>query len=454
MTDTDYDLAIIGGGVTGTALLYLLSRYTTLKKIVLIEKYNNVATVNSARTHNSQTLHFGDIETNYTLEKSRKVAKAANMVKLYLESEKNPKLFSKYNKMVLAIGSEQSFELRKRYEEFHELFPNLKIINKKSIGELEPMVVKGRPEQQELLALSTDEGYTVDFENLSHSFLENARKHNPYLQTLFKSKMRSLKWSSDHYSIGIGDIGIGIGIGIGKISKTITARVVVVCTGGNALMMAQKLGYGRHLSLLSVAGSFYWAQNVLNGKVYTLQNRKLPFAAIHGDPEVHNKTQIRFGPTAKAIPFLERYNWSSFFDYVKSCGLNFSSLRALFEILSDKVIFIYILRNTLYDLPFIGKRLFIREARKIIPTLKLEQLNFAKGMGGTRPQIVNTLTRKLELGEAKIVGQNIIFNITPSPGASSCLNNAYVDTLKIMEFFKDEFACDKDAIKKDLIDRN
>ena len=32
------------------------------------------------------------------------------------------------------------------------------------------------------------------------------------------------------------------------------------------------------------------------------------------------------------------------------------------------------------------------------------------------------------MGEAKLSGEKIIFNITPSPGASTCLGNAYADT--------------------------
>ena len=117
----------------------------------------------------------------------------------------------------------------------------------------------------------------------------------------------------------------------------------------------------------------------------------------------------------------------------------------------DKVLLSYIFINFLYDLPFIGRRLFIREIRKIIPSMKLKELKFARGIGGTRPQIVNNTTRKLEMGEAKLTGDNIIFNITPSPGASTCLGNAYTDTSKIMEYFGDKFKFDKEAFEKDLM---
>ncbi len=137
-SSSKFDLIIVGGGVSGTALLYSLSKYSNLKNICLIEKYKNFGLVNSAAGMNSQTLHFGDIETNYSLEKAKSVKKYADMVKIYLEKEKQlnteKKIFSKYSKMVLAVGRKQVEKLDKRFDIFGELFPNLRKIDKEEIG--------------------------------------------------------------------------------------------------------------------------------------------------------------------------------------------------------------------------------------------------------------------------------------------------------------------------------
>jgi malate dehydrogenase (quinone) len=106
----------------------------------------------------------------------------------------------------------------------------------------------------------------------------------------------------------------------------------------------------------------------------------------------------------------------------------------------------------IFDIPLVGKRLFLKEARKIVPSLQLSELQFAKGYGGIRPQIVNTKTKRLEMGEAKIVGENILFNITPSPGASTCLQNAEYDTEKIVSFLGSQYKFDKQQFWKDLGD--
>ncbi len=61
MTEQVHDVAIIGGWVCGTALMYLLTEYTDIQQIALVEKYADVATVNSHGRNNCQTLHWGDI---------------------------------------------------------------------------------------------------------------------------------------------------------------------------------------------------------------------------------------------------------------------------------------------------------------------------------------------------------------------------------------------------------
>jgi malate dehydrogenase (quinone) len=199
-----------------------------------------------------------------------------------------------------------------------------------------------------------------------------------------------------------------------------------------------------------VAGSFYFAPQFLNGKVYTVQQEKLPFAAIHGDPEVHDQAIARFGPTAKVIPMLERHHYGSVMEYFQTAGLSVKAVLSFAKILSDPIIFKYIALNFLYDFPLIGKILFIDEVKKIIPSIKLSDLTYAQGYGGVRPQVVNLNTQALEMGEAKIIGDQILFNITPSPGASTCLQNALEDTTRIVDFLGSDYQFKRQQFLDDL----
>ena len=441
---TIYDVVVIGGGVCGTALLYSLSHYTNVKKVALIEKNDAVALVNSKHTSNSQTLHFGDIETNYTLEKAEKVNRGASMVKRYLlDNDGEQCVYTKYHKMVLAVGEAQADKLRERYEAFKGLFPDLRLIKREEIAALEPNVLKGREDDEETLALFTPEGYAVDYQKLSQSFVDNvARGEDRSIELMMGTKVLSIEPVADE---------------AGKESfvvvtdrQTIETRTVAVTSGAHSLLFAKALGYGQEYALLSVAGSFYFAPRLLNGKVYTVQMAKLPFAAIHGDPEVHDASQTRFGPTAKVMPLLERHRYGTMWEYFRTAGLSGDAFRSFFSILSDWTILTYIVMNFIYDIPLVGKGLFIRKVRQIVPSVRLRDLSFAKGYGGIRPQVVNLKTRQLEMGEAKILGRNVLFNITPSPGASTCLQTAADSCRDLVRFLGEGYRFEEERMFGDL----
>jgi malate dehydrogenase (quinone) len=66
--------------------------------------------------------------------------------------------------------------------------------------------------------------------------------------------------------------------------------------------------------------------------------------------------------------------------------------------------------------------------------MRLEDLSFAEGYGGVRPQLIDKTNRKLMLGEASIAARpGLVFNVTPSPGGTCCLGNAARDLESIVE---------------------
>jgi malate dehydrogenase (quinone) len=209
---------------------------------------------------------------------------------------------------------------------------------------------------------------------------------------------------------------------------------VVVSAGGHSLLYAQRMGYGLEYSCLPIAGSFYYTPQVLQGKVYTVQNPKLPFAAIHGDPDIVQQGATRFGPTALALPLLERHNLRTLPEYLEVLRPDMDVAKVFFDLMKEGEIRRYMMKNTLFEVPLIRRHLFLRDAQKIVPTLRLQDLTFAKGIGGVRPVLIDKPNRRLHLGEARIApGNGLIFNMTPSPGATSCLGNAENDLALIAE---------------------
>ena len=438
----EYDLIIVGAGVTGSALLYMAAKYTNLKRIAIIEKYDTPARVNSLPTHNSQTLHCGDIETNYTLAKALEVKRAATMVRNYAVAHKdNYPIIFKYPKMVIGVGHEECDILERRYEYFKKHYPDLQLLDEKQIAEIEPNVIKGRMDKVVALA-STDEYTAVNFEELARSFIleayETAEDGEREVDFFFNEHVREIQEIYNKYVV-----------------KTDTqyyqTKALVVCGGGHSLQMAHQLGYGLEYSILPIAGSYYFTPKILNGKVYTVQNEALPFAAVHGDPDLSHPHNTRFGPTALVLPMLERYNLETIPDFFQIAGCDGSLFKLLWNLFKDKEIRNYMFKNLLFEIPGIRRMLFLRDARKIVPSIRYRDLKFARNIGGIRPQLVDRKEGKMLMGEAKIVtGEGCIFNVTPSPGGTSCLENAETDLRIIAKHLGADI--DEDRLQKELFD--
>ena len=147
---------------------------------------------------------------------------------------------------------------------------------------------------------------------------------------------------------------------------------------------------------------FYFTPAILNGKVYTVQNDKLPFAAIHGDPDITTPGKTRFGPTALPLPLLERHNLSTILDYLEILKFDQTVATVLWDLFKVRDIRNYIFKNMAFEMPLVNRRLFLKDARKIVPSLQLNDLKFAEGIGGVRPQLIDRNQRKLILGQAEI----------------------------------------------------
>ena len=439
-----YDVVIIGAGASGSALAYTISKYTNIKRVAILEKYDKPGQVNSRTSNNSQTLHVGDIETNYTVEKVKQVYPAAMMVVHYGEmltpSERNKFLFPT-SKMVLAVGKDEVATLEKRFDDLRPIFPNLKKLHRDEIAQVEPAVVLGRDEKIPILALHTTSGYAVDFETLSQSLITNSKINNPDIDVLFShevSKISKLK-NNQGYHLEL------------KNGASIETRILVVNADSYSLFLAHQVDYGKEFSLIPIAGSFYFSKKILNGKVYTAQEPKLPFAAVHGDPDIHKSGATRWGPTARFHPVLEARNMKTSIDFFKSSGLwKWKTWASFAKILFDPIRFKYLLENMLYEFPWIGTQMFIKNVRKIVPNMKASDVTYAKGYGGMRLQRVDTTTKELLLGEGKIIGDMAIFNMTPSPGASVCLYNAMRDAETVTKFLGTGFHFDKERMMTDL----
>jgi malate dehydrogenase (quinone) len=444
------EVAIIGGGISGCALAFILSKYTNIQSIAVVEKYERVASLSSSASNNSQTVHRGEIETNYTLEKAGKVKAKADMIVRYCLDRglQNDAIFQ-MQKMAIGVGDEEVAFIRKRTEEFAGLYPEMEIFEKDELREIEPGLVFCGDASQDHANDSSLTGWAMKMKGGSSDTrpenIVGAGIRKSYCAANFQRLAENL--IKDAQSVEGKEVSLHLNSQVTKISNDgdgyvletpngeIRAKFVLVDAGAHSLFLANQMGYGKEYSVFPVAGSFYFAASkpVLNGKVYTVQNPKLPFAAIHGDPDVVTG-QTRFGPTALVLPKLERYKSGTYLDFFKSLNYNADVAKVHASFFFDRDIGPYILKNLAYDFPWgLGRHFYDIEVQKIVPSMSEWDLVYADGFGGVRPQIIDKNQRKLVLGEVAIkTGKGITFNMTPSPGATSCLGNAIEDAKEIV----------------------
>ena len=433
MNKKHYDVVIVGGGISGAALFYELTKYTDVKSIAILEKYEALATLNTKGTSNSQTIHVGDIETNYTLEKAVITKRSAKMVeKFCLQYKLEDKLMFSHQKMALGVGEEEVEFITNRYNEFKELFPYLELWDKEDLKVLEPKLVWADKEQtverpEKIVAMGAKNQYTtVDFGKMTEELVKEGVKASDIPSDVyFNSQVKDIVENEDKTFDIITENG-----------EVYTANFVVVNAAAHSLFLAHRMGYGKHMGCLPMAGSFYMTSGkFLNGKVYMVQNDKLPFAALHGDPDILADGKTRFGPTALMLPKLERFKPGTYMDFWKTLNFDGNIVKIFWDLLKDSDIRKYVFKNFLFEVPGINKTLFVQDAKKIVPSLTTDDIEYAKGFGGIRPQVLDKEKQKLMLGEASInPGNGLIFNMTPSPGATSCLGNAERDLQVVVDF--------------------
>lgn len=435
--ETVRDVIIVGGGVTGTALAKILSEYTNVESIALIEKAGTVGTINSHPLNNAQTSHDGSTETNYNLDHALEVRWASELLRHYALSKDDSTLFKITNRMALGVGDDEVQKLMKRYVDFKGHYPDLRLVGVRELTRIEPKIMEGRDPKQRIVAMVSDQGFAINYQRLSEYMLEDAKQSNKSFDCYFNTWVGEVDFKNEVYTL--------------QTSRgPMRTRVLIFAAGAYSLKFAQELGYGLNYTIFPVAGSFVTTPKVLNGKVYPMQIEGMPFAAIHGDPDILDPTITRFGPTTKPLPLMERHHYNTMADYFRTGILSWAGLRSTAQVLWERNLIPYVIRNELYDMPFIGMRLFLNEVQKIVPTLRYEDLTLRRGAGGIRPQLVNMTTGQLEMGDSCIIGDKVIFNTTPSPGASICLGNAVRDTEQIMKFLGEGYRFRRDELMSDL----
>lgn len=426
-----YDCLVVGGGVNGMALLYVLARFTELRRLCLVEMHDRAGSGTSDVERNSQTIHYGDIETHLEPGRSSAARYAASMLMRYVDGllpQERGRIVHRMPRMLLGIGSEECRVVRDRYRRLAPEYPDVKLMGRQAIAEIEPNValVKGDWRSDEIIAIGkSDDDCGVNFSALAESFARACshidRETNKQIDQKYSTRINRIRRSGRDYLLET------------EQGASLLARSLVLCAGAHSLSLVEHLGLGLDYACLPIEGRFLFTPAVLNGKVYRVHDPRVPFVAMHGDRDIRDPHRTRFGPIAS----LSSSTVLGLHDRSQGClkPLTHASLTAslLWKMAKQPELRHYMGRNLLYAVPILNRRRLLVELRKIVPSLALADFHEANIPGGIRPLILKKDSGHRAEQTNIVNGEGCIVNLAPALGGTGCLRQAEQDMRMITQ---------------------
>ena len=385
MNKTNYDIAIIGGGIVGTATAFKIQdKYPNLK-IVVFEKEKELAYHQSGR--NSGVIHSG----LYYKPESKKAKNCIRGRKLLVEFAKQNNIsYDVCGKLVVAVNDEESYRLEqlKINGEKNGLI-GLKLLNSDEIKIIEPHVIG-------LKALHVPEAGIIDYKQVTKKLAEKLQLINTNSRVITNCKV--LDYNNDNIKTSRGNF---------------KAHHIIFCGGLFSDRLAVNDGLNLDFKIVGFRGDYYKlvenAKSKVNHLIYPVPNPDFPFLGVHFTRMCNG--DIECGPNAVFTFKREGYNRSDFSFKDTFDALKFSGTQKLF-------INQWKFGLNEYKRAF-SKSLFLKQLQKMIPLLEMRDI--VKGRSGVRAIALQSNGEILD--DFLIVKNNKNIHVlnAPSPAATACL---------------------------------
>jgi len=275
MSDTSkiYDIAIIGGGIVGTATaLHLLKKGNY--KIVILEAEDHLAAHQTG--NNSGVIHSGLYYKPGSL-KARNCTTGREM--MYRFCEENNIKHDKCGKLVVATNKDEIAslnELEKRGKE--NGLKEIKRLSKEELKEYEPYV-------NGIEGLFVGETGIVDYKDVVDAYSKLIKENGGEIKT----KSRFLNFKKDKENLTLETEG-----------GEIRTKFLVNCGGLQSDRIAKLCGVEPGLQIVPFRGEYYkikkGKEHLVNNLIYPVPDPKFPFLGVHFTRMI--KGGVEAGPNA------------------------------------------------------------------------------------------------------------------------------------------------------------
>jgi L-2-hydroxyglutarate oxidase LhgO len=388
MTENQYDIIIVGGGIVGLASAYKINLKYPDKKVLVLEKETEVAAHQTG--HNSGVIHSGIYYKPGSYRARNCVEGRRELVAFAREHHINHDICGK------VIVATKPSELAHMHKVFNNGLQNgvegIELINAARIKEIEPFC-------------SGLEGIWVPCTGII-DYAEVARK----LAELIKTKFNSLLLTG-HEVTAFDKHSDDTTVITNK--GNFNAKYIITCGGLQSDRLASKDGVKTDATIVGFRGDYYdlteQGKSKVRNLIYPVPNPVYPFLGVHFTRMINGETEC--GPNAVFVFKREGYGKTDF------------SLKDTAQAFSFSGTWKFFYKNWRFGLDeyrrAFSKRLFLQRLQGLIPSLEMNDIT--PGRAGVRAMLL--VKEGAMIDDFKIAHNDHAIHIlnAPSPAATASL---------------------------------
>ncbi len=384
---SQFDVAVIGGGIIGLATAWQISERDPNRKIVLLEKESSLAAHQTGR--NSGVIHSGIYYKPGSLR-----AKNCREGKVALEAfcTEHDVAWQQTGKVIVATSDSQFSALDNILDRGQQNGVNCAIIDQDRLRELEPHTAG-------IKAIHVPEAGIVDYPGVCTKLGKILESRGAVIR--LGSRVVEIRQATDAVTLVTPD-------------GAVEAAQVVNCTGLHSDRMAKLSGQKMKEKIVPFRGEYYTlvpeAAHLCQSLIYPVPDPEFPFLGVHFTRMIEGGVEC--GPNAVLALAREGYSWGQI------------NPRDLFESLTYPGFLRLALRYWKTGAGEIWRSLskaaFVRALQKLVPEIKCEHL--VPAPAGVRAQALAPEGKLVD--DFLILRQNRVLNVcnAPSPAATASLN--------------------------------
>ena len=389
MSNDQYDVIVVGGGIVGLASAYKINLKYPEKKILVLEKESRVAAHQTG--HNSGVIHSGIYYKPGSYRAKNCVDGRRELVAFAKEHHIKHDICGK---VIVATKESELAHMHKVFRRGQENgVEGIEMINSDQIKEIEPYC-------------SGIEGIHVPCTGIIN-YADVAEKYVELISAKFKASKVLVNHEVISFKKHTGGTTVVTNRG------SFEGKYVITCGGLHSDRLARKEGVKTEAEIVGFRGDYYElsdeGKHKVKNLIYPVPNPKYPFLGVHFTRMINGDTEC--GPNAVFVFKREGYGKTDF------------SLKDTSEAFSFGGTWKFFLDNWRFGLDeyrrAFSKKLFLQRLQALIPSLTMEDIQ--PGRSGVRAMLLSKEGKMVD--DFKIEHQDNALHIlnAPSPAATASL---------------------------------